>query len=114
MNPNSIFNLQVFGYMNMHDQIIVDFYHLQELVMHSLSFCSSWISMLSLKFTLAVLSCAGAFVGCALNGNMVSTRVSENSRFYGAPVKAAEILLGSMPRPPAAATLYRALYDLIP
>ncbi|KAG6487268.1 uncharacterized protein LOC122009605 [Zingiber officinale] len=60
-------------------------------------------------------SCSrGAFVGCALNSNMVGTRVSENSRFYGAPVKASDILLGSMPRPPAAAVLYRALYDLIP
>lgn len=54
----------------------------------------------------------GAFVGCALNGNMVMTRTSENSRFYGAPVKASDILLGSMPRPPAAAILYHALSDL--
>ncbi|KAG6535829.1 uncharacterized protein LOC122020569 [Zingiber officinale] len=58
-------------------------------------------------------SCSkGAFVGCALNGSMVTTRVSENSRFYGAPIKASKILLGSMPRPPAAAILYRALSEL--
>ncbi|XP_072960983.1 uncharacterized protein [Typha angustifolia] len=57
-------------------------------------------------------SCSkGAFIGCALNGSMVTTRTSENSRFYGAPVKASDILLGSMPRPPAAAILYRALSD---
>ncbi|XP_042460697.1 uncharacterized protein LOC122044242 [Zingiber officinale] len=60
-------------------------------------------------------SCSkGAFVGCALNGNMVNTRVSVNTCFYGAPVKASEILLGSMPRPPAAAILYRALCHLLP
>ncbi|XP_008790050.1 uncharacterized protein LOC103707375 isoform X1 [Phoenix dactylifera] len=58
-------------------------------------------------------SCSkGAFVGCALNGNIVTTRTSENSRFYGGSVKASDILLGSMPRPPAAALLYRALSDL--
>ncbi|CAL9105719.1 unnamed protein product [Musa textilis] len=58
-------------------------------------------------------SCSkGAFIGCALNGSMVTTRTSENSRFYGAPVKASDILLGSMPIPPAAAVLYRALSDL--
>lgn len=55
-------------------------------------------------------SCSkGAFVGCALNGSVVSTRNSENARFYGGPVKASEILLGSMAKPPAAATLYKAL-----
>jgi len=62
-------------------------------------------------------SCSkGAFVGCALNGSVVSTRDSVNARFYGGPVKASEILLGSLPRPPAAATLYKALsilYDKI-
>lgn len=58
-------------------------------------------------------SCSkGAFVGCALNGSIVTTRASENSRFYGASVKAQDILLGSVPRPPAAAVLYRALSDL--
>ena len=43
-------------------------------------------------------------------------RDSVNARFYGGPVKASEILLGSRPRPPAAATLYKALsvlYDKI-
>lgn len=55
-------------------------------------------------------SCSkGAFVGCALNGRVVSTRDSVNARFYGGPIKASEILLGSLPRPPAAATLYKAL-----
>ncbi|KAJ1259516.1 hypothetical protein BS78_10G162200 [Paspalum vaginatum] len=55
-------------------------------------------------------SCSkGAFVGCALNGSVVSTRDSVNAQFYGGPIKASEILLGSMPRPPAAATLYKAL-----
>ncbi|KQK18036.1 uncharacterized protein LOC100823549 [Brachypodium distachyon] len=55
-------------------------------------------------------SCSkGAFVGCALNGSLVSTRNSENARFYGGPIKASEILLGSLAKPPAAATLYKAL-----
>ncbi|KAM3212486.1 hypothetical protein ACQJBY_065499 [Aegilops geniculata] len=58
-------------------------------------------------------SCSkGAFVGCALNGSVVSTRNNENARFYGGPVKASEILLGSLPKPPAAATLYKALSTL--
>ena len=55
------------------------------------------------------VSLAGAFVGCALNGSVVSTRDSVNARFYGDPIKASEILLGSLPKPPAAATLYKAL-----
>ncbi|KAJ0964854.1 hypothetical protein J5N97_025992 [Dioscorea zingiberensis] len=59
-------------------------------------------------------SCSkGAFVGCSLNGSMVTTRTSENSRFYGASsIKASEILLGSLPKPPAAAILYNALSNL--
>ncbi|KAL5199475.1 hypothetical protein ABZP36_020678 [Zizania latifolia] len=58
-------------------------------------------------------SCSkGAFAGCALNGSVVSTRNSENARFYGGPVEASEILLGSMTKPAAAATLYRALSKL--
>lgn len=58
---------------------------------------------------LLFVSLAGAFVGCALNGSVVSTRDSVNARFYGGPIKASEILLGSLPKPPAAATLYKAL-----
>ncbi|KAL0363503.1 UNVERIFIED_CONTAM: SH3 domain-containing protein [Sesamum calycinum] len=59
-------------------------------------------------------SCSkGAFVGCSLEGSVVATRVRENSRFYGSQsINASQILLGSLPRPPAAATLYRALGDL--
>ncbi|KAK4347279.1 hypothetical protein RND71_033618 [Anisodus tanguticus] len=59
-------------------------------------------------------SCSkGAFVGCSLQGSVVTTRARENSRFYGSQsIKASEILLGSLPRPPAAATLYRALAEL--
>jgi lipid-binding SYLF domain-containing protein len=66
----------------------------------------------SLRDLVCLLSLAGAFVGCALNGSVVSTRNSENARFYGGPVKASEILLGSLARPPAAATLYKALSTL--
>ncbi|KAL1813026.1 hypothetical protein ACET3Z_023091 [Daucus carota] len=59
-------------------------------------------------------SCSkGAFVGCSLEGNMVATRMQENRRFYGKPsINTSEILLGSLPRPPAAAVLYRALSEL--
>ncbi|CAA6665656.1 unnamed protein product [Spirodela intermedia] len=59
-------------------------------------------------------SCSkGAFVGCSLEGSMVVTRASENSRFYGSSsIDSSEILLGSLPRPPAAAILYRALSEL--
>ncbi|XP_077228891.1 RING/FYVE/PHD-type zinc finger family protein [Tasmannia lanceolata] len=59
-------------------------------------------------------SCSkGAFVGCSLEGSMVMTRTSENSLFYGSSsIEASDILLGSLPRPPAAAILYHALSDL--
>ncbi|PPD79746.1 hypothetical protein GOBAR_DD23320 [Gossypium barbadense] len=59
-------------------------------------------------------SCSkGAFVGCSLKGTVVTTRGRENARFYGSQsITATDILLGSMPRPPAAAILYRALSDL--
>ncbi|ESW19984.1 hypothetical protein PHAVU_006G171400 [Phaseolus vulgaris] len=58
-------------------------------------------------------SCSkGAFVGCSLEGSMVTTRTQENSRFYGSQSIAATDILDSLPRPPAAAILYRALTDL--
>lgn len=59
-------------------------------------------------------SCSkGAFVGCSLEGSIVTTRSRENTRFYGSQsLNASEILLGSLPRPPAAAILYRAIGDL--
>ncbi|CAH9106044.1 unnamed protein product [Cuscuta epithymum] len=59
-------------------------------------------------------SCSkGAFVGISLEGSVVATRCRENSRFYGSQsITAVDILLGSWPRPPAAATLYRSLSDL--
>lgn len=59
-----------------------------------------------------VSSILGAFLGCAFNGSIVSTRDTENARFYGGPVKASDILLGSMARPPAASPLYKALSEL--
>ncbi|KAF9589439.1 hypothetical protein IFM89_023757 [Coptis chinensis] len=59
-------------------------------------------------------SCSkGAFVGCSLEGSIVTTRTLENSRFYGSSsISASDILLGSLPKPPAAAILYNALSDL--
>ncbi|KAI3718061.1 hypothetical protein L6452_18907 [Arctium lappa] len=59
-------------------------------------------------------SCSkGAFVGCSLEGSMVTTRMQENCRFYGNPsIKTSDILLGLLPRPPTAAILYDALSKL--
>ncbi|KAE8124659.1 hypothetical protein FH972_019524 [Carpinus fangiana] len=59
-------------------------------------------------------SCSkGAFIGCSLEGSIVTTRSQENSRFYGNPsISAEDILLGSLPTPPAAAILYQALSNL--
>ncbi|KAK8938489.1 hypothetical protein KSP39_PZI011560 [Platanthera zijinensis] len=55
----------------------------------------------------------GAFLGCSIEGSMLITRMTENCRFYGSStIDALEILLGSLPRPPAAAILYSALSDL--
>lgn len=63
--------------------------------------------------TSPILVFAGAFVGCSLEGSIVTTRTQVNSRFYGSQsLNASDILLGSLPKPPAAATLYRALSDL--
>jgi len=59
-------------------------------------------------------SCSkGAFVGCSFEGSLVTTRTKENSRFYGSQsLNSLDILLGSLPRPPAAAILYNALSDI--
>ncbi|KAL8468310.1 hypothetical protein ACS0TY_031519 [Phlomoides rotata] len=59
-------------------------------------------------------SCSkGAFIGCSLEGSVVTTRARENYRFYGSQsLDSSEILLGSLPQPPAASALYRALGDL--
>ncbi|PKI58092.1 hypothetical protein CRG98_021519 [Punica granatum] len=59
-------------------------------------------------------SCSkGAFVGCSLEGSIVTTRTRENCRFYGRQsISAPDILLGTLPSPPAAAILYHALSDM--
>ncbi|GLJ37045.1 hypothetical protein SUGI_0750620 [Cryptomeria japonica] len=60
-------------------------------------------------------SCSkGAFLGVSLEGNIVSVRSETNLRFYGDPyLTPADILLGSVERPKAAAPLYSAVYDLL-
>lgn len=59
-------------------------------------------------------SSKGAFLGVSLEGNVVSVRSQTNSRFYGDPfLTPADILLGSVERPKAAAPLYSAVYDLL-
>lgn len=59
-------------------------------------------------------SCSqGAFVGVSLEGNVVTSRVETNTRFYGDMFLTSEYLLfGSVPTPKAAAPLYNALNDL--
>eukprot|EP00250_Pteridium_aquilinum_P013229 c21216_g1_i2 orf=251-1906(-) len=55
----------------------------------------------------------GVFAGCSLEGNVVMTRPGTNIQFYGDPsVSAAEILMGSVKQPKAAAPLYAMLSDL--
>ncbi|XP_066398040.1 uncharacterized protein [Miscanthus floridulus] len=59
-------------------------------------------------------SCSkGAFVGVSLEGNVVTTRMETNLRFYGdAYLTATDILFGRVERPRAAQPLYSALDDL--
>ncbi|KAL9224174.1 hypothetical protein vseg_000236 [Gypsophila vaccaria] len=59
-------------------------------------------------------SCSkGAFVGVSLEGNVVTTRMDTNLRFYGDPyLTTTDILLGTVDRPRAGEPLYGALQDL--
>lgn len=59
-------------------------------------------------------SCSkGAFVGVSLEGNVVTTRMDANLRFYGDPyLTTSDILLGTVDRPKAAEPLYAAIEDL--
>lgn len=59
-------------------------------------------------------SCSqGAFVGASFEGNVVTSRMEMNTRFYGDMYVTPEyILFGSIPSPKAAAPLYSALQDL--
>lgn len=55
----------------------------------------------------------GAFIGVSLEGNIVSTRMDANLRFYGDPyLTTSDILMGSLEQPNAAKFLYKALDDL--
>lgn len=55
----------------------------------------------------------GAFVGCSLEGGVVTTRSAANVQFYGDQyISTADILLGLVMQPQAAAPLYNALADL--
>ncbi|XP_050219591.1 uncharacterized protein LOC126669979 [Mercurialis annua] len=59
-------------------------------------------------------SCSkGAFVGVSLEGNIVTTRLETNLKFYGDPyLTTNDILLGNVERPKAAEPLYATLNDL--
>ncbi|GAA0165861.1 non-motor actin binding protein [Lithospermum erythrorhizon] len=59
-------------------------------------------------------SCSkGAFVGVSLEGNVVTTRMDTNLRFYGDPyLTTFDILVGTVDRPKAAEPLYAAIEDL--
>lgn len=55
----------------------------------------------------------GVFLGCSLEGSIVTTRTAVNTQFYGDPyLRTADILLGSVKQPKAAAPLYSALSDM--
>nr|GEY38478.1 hypothetical protein [Tanacetum cinerariifolium] len=59
----------------------------------------------------------GGYAACytysCSKGSMVTTRTQENCRYYGNPsIKTSNILLGSLPRHPAAKILYDALSEL--
>ena len=51
----------------------------------------------------------GLFAGVSLEGAVIATQKTANHRYYGRPVTAADILSGSVPPPPRAAVLGRAL-----
>ncbi|XP_057863297.2 uncharacterized protein LOC131071464 [Cryptomeria japonica] len=55
----------------------------------------------------------GAFLGASLEGNVMTTRSDTNHRFYGDPyISSWDVLLGPVPRPRAASSLYNALHTL--
>uniref|UniRef100_A0A8R7R9R0 FYVE-type domain-containing protein n=1 Tax=Triticum urartu TaxID=4572 RepID=A0A8R7R9R0_TRIUA len=55
----------------------------------------------------------GAFIGVSLEGNIVTTRMDANLRFYGDPyLTTSDILMGNLEQPNAAKFLYQALDDL--
>ena len=55
----------------------------------------------------------GAFIGVSLEGNIVTTRMDANMRFYGDTYLAtSDILMGNLEQPNAAKFLYQALDDL--
>jgi hypothetical protein len=66
----------------------------------------------SLKHISAIYSYSrtrGLFAGVSLEGSVVVTRGDANEKFYGQRVTAKELLNGSIPPPPEADALYRAL-----
>ncbi|CAO3693496.1 hypothetical protein G6F70_006245 [Rhizopus microsporus] len=66
----------------------------------------------SLKHIAAIYSYSktrGLFAGVSLEGSVVVTRSDANEKFYGRRVTAKELLNGTVPPPPEADALYRAL-----
>jgi lipid-binding SYLF domain-containing protein len=51
----------------------------------------------------------GLFAGASLEGSVIATQKTANARYYGRDVTAADILSGSVPAPPRAGVLMRAL-----
>ncbi|KAI8322506.1 DUF500-domain-containing protein [Martensiomyces pterosporus] len=51
----------------------------------------------------------GLFAGISLEGSVILERKDANSKLYGRPVRAGELLSGGVPPPPQADVLYRAL-----
>lgn len=66
----------------------------------------------SLKNVAAVYSYSktrGLFAGVSLEGSVIVERFDANKKMYGYKVKARDLLNGTVPPPPAASELYRAL-----
>jgi len=51
----------------------------------------------------------GLFAGASLEGAVIATQKTGNARYYGHPVRAREILNGSVPSPAGANRLHAAL-----
>jgi lipid-binding SYLF domain-containing protein len=51
----------------------------------------------------------GLFAGVSLEGAVIATQKTANTRFYGRPVRASDILSGRIPPPPGASRLRAAL-----
>ncbi|KAJ2449033.1 hypothetical protein GGF42_004902 [Coemansia sp. RSA 2424] len=66
-------------------------------------------AVINLAPVLSYSKSKGLFAGVSLEGSVIAERKDENSKFYGRPVRAQELLNGTVSPPPQADVLYRAL-----